>query len=274
MYKKPKKSICSCIVGAMVVSSLFSNGAILPNISVYAAGTKTAVSTATRAEIEASLYDFEYYSMANEDVAVALGYDKDKMYEHWLNFGMAEGRNASMVFNAKYYLEVNPDVRAAVGNDYIAAYEHFVTTGLLAGLESSPVFSVKYYLQANQDVAEAFGNDYVKAANHFNQNALAEGRSGSGNFDYTVYKDCNTDVAELYENDKKGYYIHYINHGRAEGRTAGLGTSGDSGNNNTGSTEIDTNAVSYRIFDVQFYLDRYPELKQTVGTDESALYLY
>ena len=27
--------------------------------------------------------------------AVDLGDDKDKMYEHWLNYGMAEGRNAS-----------------------------------------------------------------------------------------------------------------------------------------------------------------------------------
>ena len=268
MNKKVKKILAFCMIGIVLVTSVI--GQVVPITMAYA---NESITEELRAEIEASLYDFEYYCMANEDVAVALNYDKDKMYEHWINFGMAEGRNASMVFNAKYYLEVNPSVKAAVGTDYIAAYEHFVTTGLLAGLESSPVFDVKYYLEANQDVAQVFGNDYVKAANHFNSNALAEGRSGSGNFDYTVYKDCNTDVADLYGDEIKGYYIHYINHGRAEGRTAGLGTSGDSGNTGE-TTEIDTNTVAYRIFDAKFYLENYPELKNTVGTDENALYLY
>jgi len=217
-------------------------------------------------ENEDCFYNGEYYALANEDVAVALNNDPDKLYEHWLNFGKAEGRSASLVFDAKYYLEVNQDVAASVGNDYEAAYEHFVNYGLAEGRESSPVFDVKYYLEANSDVAEAFNNDYVKAANHFNTNALAEGRSGSGNFDYTVYRYCNTDVADLYGEEIRGYYIHYINHGRAEGRTAGFGTEED--------VAIDTNAVSYRIFDKDFYLENYPELASTVGTTEEELYRY
>ena len=235
-------------------------------VAVYAAENR-------RIEIETALYNAEYYEKANEDVAVALGYDAEKLYEHWLNHGKAEGRNASMVFNAKYYLEKNPDVAAKVGNDYEAAYEHFVTEGLAAGLESSPVFSVKYYLEANADVANEFSGDYVKAANHFNTNAIAEGRSGSGNFDYTVYRACNTDVEELYGDYIEGYYIHYINHGRAEGRTGGLSVDG-SGNVGSNDTQIDRNAVSYRIFDAEFYLATYPELEKTVGTDAEKLYLY
>jgi len=230
----------------------------------------TAIPTpppASREDIEACLYNGEYYAMANEDVAVALNGDPDKLYEHWLNIGKAEGRSASLVFDAKYYLEVNPDVAAVVGeNNYEGAYEHFVTSGLEEGRESSPVFDVKYYLRSNTDVAEAFAYDYVKAANHFNTNALAEGRSGSGNFDYTVYRFCNTDVAELYREETRGYYIHYINHGRAEGRTAGFGTNEE--------IVMDTNAVSYRIFDKDYYLENYPVLARTVGTTEDALYRY
>ena len=239
MQKKIRTTIVACMTGVIIATSVLEQ---VPIRVVYA-NEFSEISDVTRAEIEASLYDFEYYTMANEDVAVALNYDEEKMYEHWLNFGMVEGRNASMVFNAKYYLEVNPEVKALVGNDYIKAYEHFVTEGLLAGLESSPVFSVKYYLEANQDVAQVFGNDYVKAANHFNQNALAEGRSGSGNFDYTVYKDCNTDVAALYGDEIKGYYIHYINHGRAEGRTGSFAINtenGTTGENNITSSSIQT----------------------------------
>jgi len=218
-----------------------------------------------RASIEECLYNADYYANANMDVAVALNHDKEAMYQHWLNHGVTEGRNASMVFNAKYYLEVNPDVAKIVGNDYKAAYEHFVTTGLLEGRESSPVFSVKYYLQANTDVANAFNGDYISAAKHFNLNAIAEGRSGSRNFDYTVYRACNTDVEELYGEYIEGYYIHYINFGRAEGRTGGLSAS-DSG--------IDKTEASYRIFDKEFYLENYPELKFSVGTEGNDLYRY
>ena len=116
MCKKVRKLLVSCITGVMITTSVVG-----PVVPAYA----NSITEELRTQIEASLYDFEYYCMANEDVAVALGYDENKMYAHWLNFGMAEGRNASMVFNAKYYLEVNPSVKAVVGTDYVAAYEHF-----------------------------------------------------------------------------------------------------------------------------------------------------
>jgi len=280
-WLKAKGVLALTLAGLMLVSSA----------APAAAKPTTVYANDRRAEIEKSLYNAEYYAKANEDVAVALNNDPEALYQHWLNYGKAEGRNASMVFNAKYYLEVNQDVAAVVGaENYTGAYEHFVTSGLLEGRESSPVFSVTYYLQANTDVANAFNNDYVMAAQHFNESAIAEGRSGSGNFDYTVYRACNTDVGELYGDYVQGYYIHYINHGRAEGRTGGLGvnnsgstggsgnTGGDTGNtggSTGGSTEgIDTTAPSWRIFDANFYVERYPELATTVGTDATALYQY
>jgi len=258
IWLKAKGILALTLAGLVLVSAA----------APVAAKPTTAYADDRRAEIEKSLYNAEYYAKANEDVAVALEGDPDKLYQHWLNYGMAEGRNASMVFNAKYYLEVNQDVADAVGaENYTGAYEHFVTSGLLEGRESSPVFSVTYYLEANTDVAAAFNSDYVMAAQHFNESAISEGRSGSGNFDYTVYRACNTDVADLYDDYVQGYYIHYINHGRAEGRTGGLAS---------GSSEpvIDTTATSYRIFDAGFYLNRYPELATTVGTEKDALYQY
>ena len=41
-----------------------------------------------------------------------------------------------------------------------------------------------------------------------------------------------------------------------------------------GDTGIDKNANSYRIFDAEFYLENYPELAQSVGTEKDALYTY
>jgi len=237
MHRLQKINVKRLVATALCVGMLAECGTPLVGVFTPPIQAQAAVTESQRTAIESCLYNAEYYEKANDDVAVALKHDDEAMYQHWLNYGMAEGRNASMVFNAKYYLEKNPDVAAEVGEDYVAAYEHFVTTGLLEGRESSPVFSVKYYLEANTDVAQAFNGDYVSAAKHFNENAIAEGRSGSGNFDYTVYRSCNKDVEELYGEYIEGYYIHYINHGRAEGRTGGLAADSTGNENNSEKEE-------------------------------------
>ena len=258
MRKAIKKLLSVCLAGTMVVGSMFGQGGtVSPTVTALAAVKETS-----REDLETALYNFDYYVMANPDVANTYKYDTEKVYKHWISIGIAEGRIASLIFDAKYYLEVNPSVKSLIGNNYAAAYEHFVTTGLKSGLESSPVFDVKYYLQENPDIAAKVDNDYVRAAIYFNQNALTDNRVASSRFDIAVYKKCNTDVADLYGKNTVGYYLHYINYGRAEGRTTG------------GTTGIGDNVAAYRIFDADFYLGKYPELAQTVGTDKNKLYDY
>ncbi len=71
MCKKVKGLLASCMMGAMIATSVA--GQCIPITMVYAT---EQITEKQRAEIEASLYDFEYYCMANEDVAVALNYDE------------------------------------------------------------------------------------------------------------------------------------------------------------------------------------------------------
>ena len=43
-------------------------------------------------EIAALCFDHIYYADQNSDLKAAYGYDREKLYKHWIRFGLAEGR--------------------------------------------------------------------------------------------------------------------------------------------------------------------------------------
>ena len=43
---------------------------------------------------DGTIFDAEYYAQTNPDVVAILGTDKNALYQHYLNFGKAEGRRA------------------------------------------------------------------------------------------------------------------------------------------------------------------------------------
>lgn len=52
---------------------------------------------------------------------------------HWLNYGIREGRSASMEFFAQDYLARYPDLQRAFGNDFQALLEHYYRSGKKEG---------------------------------------------------------------------------------------------------------------------------------------------
>jgi alpha-tubulin suppressor-like RCC1 family protein len=53
---------------------------------------------------------------------------------HWVNFGIAQGKNASKSFSPSQYLQLNPDIANAFGaTNYQAAIGHYVTSGRSEG---------------------------------------------------------------------------------------------------------------------------------------------
>ena len=77
------------------------------------------------------VFDADYYSSAHADLKEAFGTDADALYQHFLDFGIKEGRQASPMFDLKYYLANNAHVQEAIGSttDYTAAYKYFIETG-------------------------------------------------------------------------------------------------------------------------------------------------
>jgi len=83
---------------------------------------------------EAVDFNVSYYEAKNPDVVAALGRDPDVLYDHYVTYGMKEGRKGcNDVFDADYYAAKYPDVVAAVGNTYNALYNHYVTYGKKEG---------------------------------------------------------------------------------------------------------------------------------------------
>ncbi|MBP9996284.1 MAG: VanW family protein [Lachnospiraceae bacterium] len=73
-------------------------------VLVLTSMVKTSASAATKAELAAlrAGFDATYYYVNNPDVAAILGSDPDKLFDHYVNYGINEGRaaNAAMAATA------------------------------------------------------------------------------------------------------------------------------------------------------------------------------
>ena len=169
-------------------------------------------------ELEEYLYNEEVYLSANGDIRELYKKDSTKTKNHWIEYGIRDGRKASLVFDAKWYLENNKDLKEAYGNDYTKAYNHFIEYGIKEGRQGSIYFNAKWYLENNADLKEVYGKDYTKALKHFVEYGAKEVRAGSKEFNCKKYKANYADLREAYGNDNIQYFLHYMNCGIKEGR--------------------------------------------------------
>lgn len=185
-----------------------------------------------------AVFDGSYYVNKYPDVKAAVGTDLWMAFYHFLNYGMAEGRQGKATFDVNSYRNQYADLRAAFGNDLKSYYMHYIANGkkegragtgcktlqgavtVYNGVDYSAVFDYNYYISNNGDIKAAFGNDDVAVLAHFVNYGMSEGRRVSEEFDVNVYKRNYSDLRSAFGNDLKSYYIHYMTNGKAEGRTA------------------------------------------------------
>lgn len=144
-------------------------------------------------------FDSDFYVNCYPDLKAAFGNDANAAYNHYLTYGIKEGRIASPVFDAKTYLRNYPDLQAAFGDDYVAAYNHFLTNGMNEGRLASDSFNVQVYIANYPDLQAAFGNDVAGAYNHYLTNGMAEGRVCTLTGEATAPEDHVHDYTEFVE---------------------------------------------------------------------------
>ncbi len=233
------------------------------------------------------VYNAEYYQENNSDVAAAFNGDTELLIKHFVEYGMAEGRQASAEFQLGTYKSNYGDIAAAFGNDNKSYYMHYISCGkaegrtavnngsagtgstggnaVYNGVDYSTVYDKEFYGNANPDVAGAFNGNAEQMLRHFVEYGMSEGRQASASFDLNVYRANNGDVAAAFGNDNKSYYMHYINCGKAEGRVA----YGNNGNQNGGQTG--ENLDYSLVFDAEFYANTYGDIKAAFGNDADAM---
>ncbi|MBE5870816.1 MAG: methyltransferase domain-containing protein [Lachnospiraceae bacterium] len=75
------------------------------------------------------VFDPDCYAEYNPDIRKAYGKDPVRLLNHFICYGMSEGRRAKESFDVNSYIEYNPDLVKELKTDIRAYYLHYITSG-------------------------------------------------------------------------------------------------------------------------------------------------
>lgn len=93
----------------------------------------TSYVRAAQTSLTSLTFDADYYYNTYPDLQTAIGNDYSRLYSHYVNSGLAEGRSGSAEFNCLVYRNNYPDLVASFGNDYLAYCVHYENYGKAEG---------------------------------------------------------------------------------------------------------------------------------------------
>lgn len=105
-------------------------------VAVFCTNTgfvEAAASPSTTAASYAAVFDATYYSDHYADLKAAFGNNEQSLFQHFLNSGMKEGRQASEEFNVQAYKARYSDLRSAYGENLVLYYQHYIVCGKAEG---------------------------------------------------------------------------------------------------------------------------------------------
>ena len=79
------------------------------------------------------VFDVAYYKQMNPDVVAVFGNSDEAAFQHFIDYGMREGRIASRNFNVQTYKSNYTDLRDAFGDDLATYYRHYIQYGFYEG---------------------------------------------------------------------------------------------------------------------------------------------
>jgi len=171
----------------------------------------------------AQIFDENYYLTQNSDVSVLVSAGiLESGYQHFVNRGLAEGRNPSILYNESFYLSSNSDVTQAVSNGtFRSGLEHFLRFGHIDLRAPTSRFRQTDYLINNPDVAAAISNGTLESGfQHYILRGADENRIPTlALYNEAFYLTNNPDIAAaVAAGDLESGFQHYISTGQREGR--------------------------------------------------------
>lgn len=169
-----------------------------------------------------AFFDESFYLQQYSDIeSVVANKDFSFGFEHFLRFGIFEGRNPSHFYNENLYLNNNPDVKAAVdAGDFASGLIHYLQFGHVENRLASLLFNPTTYGNNNPDVVNAVANGvFSSLLDHYLEFGSQEGRLSTEFYEEAYYLNQNPDIKNAVANgDFSTGYAHFLQHGIKEGR--------------------------------------------------------
>lgn len=121
--------------------------------------------------------DTHFYEALYTDLQEAFQGNEVLLKQHFLEYGLAEGRAAIPFLDLAGYREKHPDLQAAFGNDWGAYLRHYLICGVNERRGSGVYFDAQAYADRYADLKEAFGYDVLALYNHYVVFGRKEGRN-------------------------------------------------------------------------------------------------
>ena len=170
----------------------------------------------------AELFDETYYLAQNPDIAAAVAQGGFATgYDHFVQFGINEGRNPSTYFDEAFYRANNTDVAAAIDNGSLSSgLMHYLSFGHWENRDPSALFDASDYLLNNPDISTAVASGiFTSGFEHFIEFGDDEGRLSTLLFEEAFYQQQNADVAAAVQAGVfSSGFEHFISFGQQEGR--------------------------------------------------------
>ena len=84
------------------------------------------------------VFDPVYYAMRYPIVRKQIGFDRDKLFAHFISTGIKAGYQGNEAFNVLWYREHNEDLAAIYKDSYLSYYEHYLIKGMAEGRPGHP----------------------------------------------------------------------------------------------------------------------------------------
>lgn len=225
-----------------------------------------------------AVFNADYYINNNPDIRSSFGGNYFTAFDHFIRYGMYEGRVASAEFNPNLYRNKHADLRWAYGNNLADYYWHYIAIGraeerdtnqanaplqpvtVFGGVNYGDVYDFATYMANNPDLQAIYGNNDTGALWHFVTFGMGEGRTASNNFKVVPYRNKYIDLRLAFGSNLRAYYIHYLNGGKSEGRDS-------TGDYLDGRSSI--GGVNYSaVYDFNYYAKSSSDVWQAYNIDD------
>ena len=131
------------------------------------------------AELANKPFDPCWYMHSHPDLVVAEIAEPIEVYKHWIDHGLAEGRQSNANFSISAYRDRHLDLH---GHSYRDAFEHWVNHGQAEERDARPVrpteaFDPVWYLNNHPDLTSM--SYEVDATQHWRDHGIDEGRQSN-----------------------------------------------------------------------------------------------